>query len=221
MEFKRKYNLERHVSTVHNDEARFACGECSRQYKRKRDLDRHVNDEHLKVRPFVCGECQLAFAGSEQLRKHRKEKHGSASRPTAVESASVAASAPDSPNVCDVPSLALLKAAGEVLRSESDGDFQLADELTAALTADLRDNEQQQQEQEKQRKRNEHEHVHCDDCGHLAVVHDGHVDWIVNGRLETADHEDHGIAPDERTLNEWLSQLFEIDSESQQRVLLQ
>lgn len=207
MEFKRKYNLERHVTTVHNDEARFECGQCERKYKRKRDLDRHVNDAHLKVRPFVCGECGLSFAGAEQLRKHRKEKHSSGSN---AESAAAAAAT----SAGDMPLLM------ELLDARQASDFQLADDDAlagggllsigisgdAAAEADADANASAHDVQANALLLKQH--VHCDDCGHVAVVHEGHVDWIVDGRLETADHEDHGIAPDEKTLNEWLNQLF-------------
>lgn len=221
MEFKRKFNLERHVSTVHNGESRFECDQCEQKYKRKRDLDRHVNETHLKVRPFVCGECGLSFAGAERLRKHRKVKHDGSNAVVDEAAASVTDAVSD-----DEPSLALLASAGQVLPSDGDGDFQLADELaqlTAATssTADLLN--LNADEDKDNIISNDNEHVHCNDCGHVAVLHDGHVDWIVDGRLETADHEDHGIAPDEKTLNEWLNQLFGSETTQQQerRIILQ
>jgi hypothetical protein len=41
-------------------------------------------------------------------------------------------------------------------------------------------------------------HVHGPDCGHPAVEHNGHTDYVVNGRLhhQHGDHcHDHGPAP--------------------------
>lgn len=37
---------------------------------------------------------------------------------------------------------------------------------------------------------NEHSHRHGPRCGHLAIDHDGHVDYLQNGRLQHP-HEDH------------------------------
>ena len=44
----------------------------------------------------------------------------------------------------------------------------------------------------------DHEHVHGDGCGHEAVEHNGHIDYVVDGHLHHVhgDHcDDHGPAP--------------------------
>lgn len=43
----------------------------------------------------------------------------------------------------------------------------------------------------------EHEHEHCDDCGHTAVRHEGHVDYLHDGCMHhvRGDHvEEHAVA---------------------------
>lgn len=214
LEFKRKFNLQRHVSSVHEQDSRFECEACDRKYKRKRDLDRHVNDIHLKVRPFVCDDCEMTFAGAEQLRKHRKVKHG---RVAAEDDATAESTSAIETNLSleikrDLTiSAALAQSVGEVLQPQSAPTNARAEPsalavavesaqraalavTTSALSALVL----------------QPAHVHKEDCGHVAVLHDGHVDWIVDGRLETAECEDHGVAPepDEKTLNEWLAHLL-------------
>lgn len=39
-------------------------------------------------------------------------------------------------------------------------------------------------------------HIHGPNCGHTAVVHDGHIDFLVDGRLETGDGDEH-ILPEQ------------------------
>lgn len=214
LEFKRKYNLQRHVSSVHEQDSRFECEACDRKYKRKRDLDRHVNDIHLKVRPFVCDDCEMTFAGAEQLRKHRKVKHGRVD--ATVESTSAMETQMSLESKCDFAiSAALAQSVGEVLQSAataSPAPAAAANEASALAVA----------VESAQRAALavttsalsalvlQPAHVHREDCGHVAVMHDGHMDWIVDGRLETAECEDHGAAPepDEKTLNEWLAHLL-------------
>lgn len=205
LEFKRKFNLQRHVSSVHEQDSRFECDACDRKYKRKRDLDRHVNDIHLKVRPFACDVCEMTFAGAEQLRKHRKVKHGRGAAADDDDASSAVDSNLSFESKCSLNiSAGLAKSVGEVLQPPT-GESALAVAVESAQRAALAVTTSSMSALVLQPA-----HVHCDDCGHIAVLHDGHVDWIVDGRLETADCEDHGIAPepDEKTLNEWLSHLL-------------
>lgn len=43
----------------------------------------------------------------------------------------------------------------------------------------------------------DHDHVHSAECGHEAVKHDDHVDYVVDGHLHHAHAghcDDHGVA---------------------------
>jgi len=44
----------------------------------------------------------------------------------------------------------------------------------------------------------DHDHVHGDGCGHRAVVHDDHVDYLHDGHWHAAhdDHYDEHLNPD-------------------------
>ena len=59
--FKRKYHLNRHLSSVHEDKKEFECQFCSFRTSRKDYLKRHVNEVHYNLRLCVCKFCGQRF----------------------------------------------------------------------------------------------------------------------------------------------------------------
>ncbi|XXG96436.1 hypothetical protein Hte_002719 [Hypoxylon texense] len=85
--FKKKYNLESHLTT-HSDIRPHTCSECSSSFARLHDLNRHKRTHQEKE--FICGGelengqrwgCQKKFARADTLQNHYKTASGQACIP--------------------------------------------------------------------------------------------------------------------------------------------
>jgi len=74
--FKMKFDMKKHVSTVHLKIKPYPCVDCDKAFAHKGDLTRHVNDVHNKMKSFHCGECGKSFARKSHLARHLNDHLG-------------------------------------------------------------------------------------------------------------------------------------------------
>mmetsp|Transcript_10147 Transcript_10147/g.19903 ORF Transcript_10147/g.19903 Transcript_10147/m.19903 type:complete len:165 (-) Transcript_10147:1034-1528(-) len=74
--FSSKYNLQRHVNSIHLNIRRFHCDVCNKRFTSKQTLTEHVYI-HSGERPFQCSisGCLRNFRQASQLYIHRKKHH--------------------------------------------------------------------------------------------------------------------------------------------------
>ncbi|OMJ81856.1 hypothetical protein SteCoe_17622 [Stentor coeruleus] len=72
-EYSTKYNLKRHLETVHSNLKRFRCRLCGKNLSSKQNLNEHIFT-HSNEKPFGCSEpgCSQNFRQRSQLSNHRK-----------------------------------------------------------------------------------------------------------------------------------------------------
>ena len=70
--FSTKYNLKRHIDTVHLKILRFQCMICSRLCVSQQVLNDHMNS-HSGERPFQCEVCGASYKHSSKLSFHRRK----------------------------------------------------------------------------------------------------------------------------------------------------
>ena len=58
--FKHKFNLTRHIKTVHTSDAMYSCLQCSSKFKHKFNLTRHIKTVHTSDE-FKCDQCESSF----------------------------------------------------------------------------------------------------------------------------------------------------------------
>ncbi|KAA8495469.1 Hypermethylated in cancer 1 protein [Porphyridium purpureum] len=75
--FTQKYNLTKHVRSVHDCVRRFACDLCASRFKQKDHLRKHMAGVHRmpNAKPVVCTVCPESFVGDHALQEHMKEVH--------------------------------------------------------------------------------------------------------------------------------------------------
>ncbi|OMJ84109.1 hypothetical protein SteCoe_14799 [Stentor coeruleus] len=71
--YSTKYNLKRHLETVHSNLKRFQCRLCGKYLSSKQNLNEHIFT-HSSEKPFACLElgCGQIFRQRSQLSNHRK-----------------------------------------------------------------------------------------------------------------------------------------------------
>jgi KRAB domain-containing zinc finger protein len=80
-DFARRYNLTRHVLTVHGGDLPFKCDQCFHRFPTVHELKIHIAKNHHKDGPkFPCGEkgCNKSYASKENLSSHMRETHSAA-----------------------------------------------------------------------------------------------------------------------------------------------
>lgn len=70
--FITKFNLKRHVTSVHLKSKNFKCDYCCKTFSSKQNLDEHVFI-HTGEKPYVCSTCQIAFRQISQLSLHKRD----------------------------------------------------------------------------------------------------------------------------------------------------
>ena len=70
-EYITKFNLKRHVESVHMKIKRFKCSTCGGLYSSKQSLKEH-NYIHLGFVPFECKTCKVVFRQASQLSLHKR-----------------------------------------------------------------------------------------------------------------------------------------------------
>ncbi|CAH8638855.1 unnamed protein product [Dicrocoelium dendriticum] len=73
--FRRKDDLQRHISFVHLKQSAHSCEQCMKRFSGKSQLQTHVNCVHLKKRPYQCNHCEKAFPLKSNLRTHEQSVH--------------------------------------------------------------------------------------------------------------------------------------------------
>merc|ERR1712202_15457 len=70
--FKGRFNLNRHLETVHNDHCeKYECQTCGKTFKTKTNLKRHMNT-HIRI---ICENCLKEFKTKDELKAHRISNH--------------------------------------------------------------------------------------------------------------------------------------------------
>ncbi len=72
--FSRKFTLQRHVQTVHQNLKLFYCKLCNRYFSQKNNLEKHLIS-HAQDNPFNCSLCSQTFASKEKLKRHFASVH--------------------------------------------------------------------------------------------------------------------------------------------------
>ncbi len=70
--YSTRYNLKRHVETIHQKMKKHQCSECMRWFASKQNLVEHIYT-HTGDRPFECTICGKAFRQASLLSLHRRK----------------------------------------------------------------------------------------------------------------------------------------------------
>lgn len=70
--YSTRFNLKRHVETIHQKKKKHQCSECLRWFASKQNLVEHIYT-HTGDRPFECTICGQAFRQASQLSLHRRK----------------------------------------------------------------------------------------------------------------------------------------------------
>jgi len=73
--FSSRYNLIRHVQSIHQNARAFECELCGQRFKLKNHLQVHVRLVHMREQPYTCEQCARRFATASNLRRHVLEAH--------------------------------------------------------------------------------------------------------------------------------------------------
>ena len=74
--FTQKYNLDRHIRSVHTKDFSYPYEDCDQAFITKGRLVTHIQNNHL---PFNCKFCSISVKGLNELKKHEKQHHEKAS----------------------------------------------------------------------------------------------------------------------------------------------
>ena len=70
--FTQKYNVERHIRTVHTKDFPYPCEDCDHGFRSKGRLETHIQNNH---QTFNCEFCSISVKGLNELKKHVKQHH--------------------------------------------------------------------------------------------------------------------------------------------------
>ena len=75
--FTSRANLQRHVTSVHDELRWFACPDCDQTFKRDDNLQRHVKRHSISASSWACTEtgCSTSCLSNAKLQLHRHNKH--------------------------------------------------------------------------------------------------------------------------------------------------
>lgn len=72
--YSTKFNLKRHVETIHLNKKRHYCEECKRWFASKQNLVEHMYT-HSGEKPFQCNLCPKIFRQASQLSLHQRKHY--------------------------------------------------------------------------------------------------------------------------------------------------
>ena len=70
--FTQKYNVERHIRSVHTKDFPYPCEDCDHGFRSKDRLETHIQNNH---QTFNCKFCSISVKGLNELKKHVKQHH--------------------------------------------------------------------------------------------------------------------------------------------------
>ena len=70
--FTQKYNVERHIRSVHTKDFPYPCEDCDHGFRSKGRLETHIQNNH---QTFNCKVCSISVKGLNELKKHVKQHH--------------------------------------------------------------------------------------------------------------------------------------------------
>lgn len=73
--FTARFNLNKHIRTVHENLRPFHCDVCGASFQQKCHLKQHKTTVHEHKRPYKCEICELSFGWPAVLNKHIRLKH--------------------------------------------------------------------------------------------------------------------------------------------------
>mmetsp|Transcript_12946 Transcript_12946/g.39847 ORF Transcript_12946/g.39847 Transcript_12946/m.39847 type:complete len:404 (+) Transcript_12946:89-1300(+) len=73
--FRRIYDLQRHLSSVHNRKVLHFCKMCDKHFSRKDQLEQHMKLVHFKQRLGLCEICFVEFSTKSAAERHRRIVH--------------------------------------------------------------------------------------------------------------------------------------------------
>ena len=68
--FSRKFNLKKHIETVHDGKKPHKCSVCDYSCSRNARLKKHIEIVHERKKPHKCSICDISFSRSEILKQH-------------------------------------------------------------------------------------------------------------------------------------------------------
>uniref|UniRef100_A0A7S0BI92 C2H2-type domain-containing protein n=1 Tax=Rhodosorus marinus TaxID=101924 RepID=A0A7S0BI92_9RHOD len=74
-EFKRKYDLRRHITTVHEKVRKFGCNMCDLRFLQRAHLTEHISCVHERRKSNFCAKCDLTFSSKSRLVRHDRAVH--------------------------------------------------------------------------------------------------------------------------------------------------
>ena len=72
---KLKFDLNKHVKSVHLKLRPFSCTTCDKTFTQKTHLLRHCKSVHLKIKNHKCDYCEMSFSTNEQKISHITRLH--------------------------------------------------------------------------------------------------------------------------------------------------
>ena len=68
--FSTRSNLNKHVSSIHEEKKPFKCDICNYSFSQKGHLKTHVSSVHVGKKPFKCDICDYSCSQKGALTKH-------------------------------------------------------------------------------------------------------------------------------------------------------
>eukprot|EP00186_Timspurckia_oligopyrenoides_P003846 CAMPEP_0182445708 /NCGR_PEP_ID=MMETSP1172-20130603/3738_1 /TAXON_ID=708627 /ORGANISM="Timspurckia oligopyrenoides, Strain CCMP3278" /LENGTH=460 /DNA_ID=CAMNT_0024641523 /DNA_START=234 /DNA_END=1616 /DNA_ORIENTATION=- len=73
--FAQKFNMQRHVASVHDNNRQFPCDQCELVFKLRNHLIVHRRAVHLNQQEFPCDLCGKSFKSKSNVTRHKNDFH--------------------------------------------------------------------------------------------------------------------------------------------------